>query len=90
MILEAIFSLVKVLIKFVFALLPNIPNVPVTISNTVTEYIHLICDNCTFLSFFIDVSYTKVIVEILIVLFGFRESFKFIMWVYHKLPFGSE
>lgn len=90
MILEAILSLIKVLIKFIFTLLPNLPNVPSSIVNTVSEYIKLICDNSTFLSFFIDVSYVKIIIEILIVLFGFRESYKFIMWIYHKLPFGSD
>lgn len=90
MIIAAIFTLIGVLIKFVFSLLPNIPNVPDTVSGTVTNYINLICDNSTFFSFFIDVSYTKILITILIALFGFREAYKFIMWIYHKLPIGSD
>lgn len=90
MILEAIFSLIGILIKFVFRLLPNIPNVPEQVSGTVTKYIDIVCKNSTFLSFFIDVSYVRIIITILIILFGFRQSYKFIMWIYHKLPFSSE
>lgn len=90
MILEAILSLVGVLIKFVFNLLPNLPTVPVEVSNLISEYVDLICSNCTFISFFLDVSYVKVILALLIALFGFRQAYKFTMWIYHKLPLSSE
>ncbi len=90
MILEAILTLVGGLIKIVFNLLPNLPNVPEATQNLVTEYINLICDNSTFFSFFIDINYAKTIITILIALFGFSESYKFIMWIYHKLPISSE
>lgn len=90
MILEAIFTLIKYLISFVFALLPNIPNVPTEVQSVVSEYISLITNNCSFASFFLDVSYVKILLTILIALIGFREAYKFIMWIYHKLPFSSE
>lgn len=90
MIFEAILSLIKVLIKFVFNLLPNLPNVPTAVSNVISEYINLICSNCTFISFFLDVSYVKVIIVLLIALFGFRQAYRFIMWIYHKLPISSQ
>lgn len=90
MILEALFNLIKVLIIFVFKLLPNVPNVPDSVQSVITEYINLITSNCSFASFFLDVSYTKILLTILISLIGFREAYKFIMWIYHKLPFSSE
>lgn len=90
MIISAILTLIKVLIFFVFNLLPDLPNLPSEAQNVVSQYISLITNNLTFISFFIDVGYTKIILTTVILLFGFRESYKFIMWVYHKLPFSSE
>ena len=90
MILEVILNLIKGLIKIVFNLLPNIPNVPTEVQDTVSQYINMISSNMTFVSFFLDVNYTKTILTVLIVLIGFRESYKFIMWIYHKLPVSSQ
>ena len=90
MILAAIFTLVGALIKFVFRLLPNVPNIPVESQAVVSQYINYITSNTRFVSFFLDVSYTKILLAVVIALLGFRESFKFIMWIYHKLPFSSE
>lgn len=90
MILAAILTLIKVLIFFVFNLLPNLPNLPIAVQNVVSEYISLVTDNLTFISFFIDVSYVKILLTTIVLLFGFRYSYKFIMWIYHKLPISSE
>ena len=90
MIIAAILTLIKVLIFFVFNLLPNLPNLPIEAQNVVSQYISLITSNLTFISFFIDVSYAKILLNTIVILFGFRYSYKFIMWVYHKLPFSSE
>lgn len=90
MILEAIFTLISILIRFVFSLLPDVPSLDESVTTAISSYIDLITSNLTFLSFFIDVSYFKILVIALIALIGFRYSFKFIMWIYHKLPFSSE
>ena len=90
MILQAIFLLIGFMIKFVFAILPNLPTVPEQVSNTVSQYIDLITSNLTFISFFLDVSYVKILLEILVVMIGFRYSYKFIMWIYRKLPISSD
>lgn len=90
MIIAAILTLVKGLIFIVFQLLPNLPNLPIEAQNTISEYITLITDNLSFISFFIDVDYAKILLTVAVVLWGFRESYKFIMWIYHKLPLSSE
>lgn len=90
MILEAILTLIKYLIIFVFNLLPDVPNVPEQVQSVVTQYISLITSNCSFASFFLDINYFKILLTILIVLIGFRQTYKFIMWIYHKLPISSE
>lgn len=90
MIIEAIFTLVRGLLTIVFNLLPNLPSVPDSISSVVDEYISLVCDNSTFFSFFLDVEFTKNVIVILLSLFAFRKMYKFIMWVYRKLPISSD
>lgn len=90
MIIEAIFTLIKGLITLVFSLLPDLPDVPESISSSVDTYIDLVCDNSTFFSFFLDIEFTKSIIIILLSLFAFRYMYKFIMWVYRKLPISSD
>lgn len=90
MILAAILTLIKVLIFFVFNLLPDLPNLPTEAQNVVSQYISLITNNLTFISFFIDVGFAKIILNVVVLLFGFSEAYKFIMWIYHKLPISSE
>lgn len=90
MIIAAILTLIKGLIFIVFKLLPDLPNVPETVQNTVSNYISLITDNLSFISFFVDVNYMKILLTVAVILWGFRESYKFIMWIYHKLPLSSE
>lgn len=90
MILEAIFSLVGLLIKFVFNLLPNLPNIPNEVTTVVSDYIGMITSNLRFISFFLDVNYVKTLLHIMVTMIGFRYTYRFIMWIYHKLPLSSE
>lgn len=89
MILEIILNLIKGLFIFVFGLLPDLPDVPDSIQNVVSDYFNLITENLSFISFFLDVNYTKILISILLILISFELYYKFILWIYHKIPISS-
>lgn len=90
MILEAIFSLIKILLDFVFALLPNVPNFDIALLSSLNTYIDLIFDNLGLLGFFVDINTVKVLVPLVIIAINFEHVYHFALWVIHKLPIGSD
>lgn len=83
-------TLVKVLIEFVFALLPNIPSFNVKLLDDLTTYINMIFDNLGLLGFFVDVSTIKVIIPLLIIAINFEHIYHFALWVIKKLPISTD
>lgn len=86
MILEAILNLVKILLQFVFALLPDIPNFDVELLSSLTDYINLIFDNLGLLGFFFPISTFKIIIPLLIVVINFEHIYHFALWILKKIP----
>lgn len=90
MILEAIFNLVKILLNFIFALLPDIPSLDIGLLDDLTAYINMIFNNLDLLGFFIDISTIKILVPLIIIVINFEHIYQFAMWVLKKLPISTE
>lgn len=90
MILEAIMNLVKVLLNVVFALLPDVPNLDITLLDSLTQYINMIFNNLGLLGFFVRISTIKALVPLVIIAINFEDIYHFVMWVVKKLPLSTE
>ena len=90
MIVEAILNLVMVLLKGLFALLPDSPQLPDTLINYVDTALDYIFNNTGLLNFFVSVDMIKVLVPVLVVVINFDHIYEFIMWVIKKLPLSID
>lgn len=88
MILEAILNLVRLLLQFIFALLPDIPDIEISLLEDLTSYIDLIFDNLELLPFFIDINTIQVLVPLVLIVINFEHIYHFAIWVLKKLPLG--
>lgn len=88
MILEAILNLVRLLLQFICALLPDIPDIEVSLLEDLTHYFDLIFDNLDLLPFFIDINTVQVLVPLVLIVINFEHIYHFAIWVLKKLPLG--
>lgn len=86
MILETIFNLVLTLLKTVFAILPNVPQFPATIMNSLNTVFDTIFNNLDLLGLFVRIETIKTLVPLLIIAINFEHIYHFAMWIIHKLP----
>jgi len=87
-ILEAILTVVKVLLQFIFALLPDIPNFEVGLLESLNTYIGYIFNHLELLGFFVRISTIKTLIPLVIIVVNFEHVYHFALWVIKKLPFG--
>ena len=90
MILEAIMNLIKILLDFVFALLPDIPSFDISLLSSLTRYIDMIFNNLGLLGFFIHIDTVKTLTPLIIIAINFEHIYHFAIWVLHKLPFSVD
>jgi len=90
MIFESILNLFKVFIKFVFALIPNLPNFDVSLLESLTDYINLIFDNVGLLGFFIHIDTIKILTPLVILVINFEHIYHFALWLVHKIPLSID
>lgn len=86
MILETIFNAVLKLLKTIFAILPDIPQFPETIMNSLNTVFDTIFNNLDLLGLFVRIDTIKTLVPLLIIAINFEHIYHFTMWVIHKLP----
>ncbi len=87
--IDTALTLVFSIISFVFNLLfgwVNLPDVPLSLRNTVNTYLNYIFDNLDVLSFFVRVSTLQTIFKLFISVYIFKYTFKLIMFIVHKIP----
>ena len=87
MILEYIFNIIIDFISYIFNLLPNLPDFPSNISNSINSYLDLIFNNAGLVGLFIPLSLTRILLALTISLVGFKLLYDLIMWVVRKIPF---
>ncbi len=90
MILEAILNLIKILLKGVFALLPDLPQLPEELIGYINSALDYIFNNTGLLNFFVSVDMIKVLVPLLILVINFEHIYEFTMWVIKKLPLSID
>ena len=90
MILEIILNSIKNTMFYIFWLLPDIPDIEISLLESLTQYINLIFDNLGLLPFFINISTIKALVPLIILVINFEHVYHFIMWVVKKIPVSIE
>ena len=90
MILELIMSAVLFLLKTVFSLLPNIPQLSETLTNSIDRVFGVIFDNVGLLGLFVRISTIKWLVPLVVVVYNFEHIYHFIMWVIKKIPLSID
>ncbi len=90
MIIEALLNLIMLLLKGVFALLPDLPQLPDTLIGYVNTALDYVFNNVGLLNFFISVDMIKILVPLLLLVINFEHIYDFIMWVIKKLPFSID
>lgn len=88
MIIELMLNLVLSFIDLIFSILPDVPTIPIDISNTITSYIDLIITNgIGILNIIIRPTTMQIAIIIIIFINSFEYIYSIIMWVVRKIPF---
>lgn len=86
MIIEAIINLVTNLLKFVFNLLPDIPQLPASILTSLDNVFDTIFSHLDLLGLFVRIDTIKILVPLILVVYNFEHIYHFIMWIIKKIP----
>lgn len=70
----------------IFALFPNLPSLPGSITNGIDSFLNLIFDNVGILGLFIPIATIKVVVPLILVIVNFDKIYKLVTWVLKKIP----
>jgi len=90
MILKAIFDLILGLLKLVFGFLPNIPQFPDSILNSLNTVFDTIFNNLDLLGLFVRIDTIKILVPLLIIAINFEHVYHFTMWILKKIPLSID
>lgn len=86
MIIKALIEIVFGIIKTIFALLPNLPSLPNSISNSINNVFTIIFNNMGLIGIFVRVSTIKIMVPLVIAVLSFKHIYHFVMWIIRKIP----
>lgn len=89
MIISLLLATITGLINVIFGILPDIPPIPVELSNVVNNFFDLLFDNAGLVSFFVPINVVKVALPIAIVIIEFEHIYSLILWVIKKIPMLS-
>ena len=90
MIRKIIFDAILALLKIVFGILPNLPDLPESVKNSLNTVFDTIFDNIDLLGLFIRIDTIKVLVPLLIIAINFEHIYHFTMWILKKIPLSIE
>ena len=86
MILQAVFDLVKSVIRVVFGWI-NLPDMPSAVTSVVDELFALLRGSVGMLGVFMDLSMLKILLPVLLIVINFEHVWKFTMFILRKIPF---
>ncbi len=86
MILEIFLEVVYSLIALIFAIIPDIPQIEITLLADLNSFVDLIFDNLGLLGFFVDIDTIKTLVPLLVIVLNFEHIYHFIIWCLNKIP----
>lgn len=87
MITETLFKVGIWLLNAVFNLLDVLPNMPVSLANSIDGFFSLIFDNLALLGFFFPIPTLKLILPLFLLIVNFEKVYTFVMWILRKIPF---
>lgn len=90
MILKAIFDLILFLLKTIFGILPNIPQLPDSLLSSLNTVFSTIFNNLDLLGIFVRIDTIKILVPLLIIVVNFEHIYHFTMWIVKKLPLSID
>ena len=90
MILELIMTAILSLLKGVFSLLPNIPQLSQSLTDSINRVFNVIFQNVGLLGLFVRISTIKWLVPLVIVVYNFEHIYHFVMWVIKKIPLSID
>lgn len=90
MIIEALVNLVTNLLKVVFNLLPNIPQLPDGLLSSFDNVMNTIFDNLNLLGIFVRIDTIKILVPLVIIVYNFEHIYHFAIWLIKKIPLSID
>lgn len=90
MIIEVIINLVTILLKFIFDLLPDVPDFPQSLLSSIDNVTSVVFNNLSLLGLFVRIDTIKILVPLVIIVVNFEHIYHFAMWVIKKLPISTE
>lgn len=87
MIIESLLTAGFSLINLLLNLLPTVPTMGESLSNSFWYYWNTIFNNLSLVSCFVRVSTIKLIIPLLIFVINFEHIYSFGIWVINKIPF---
>lgn len=86
MLIESLLSIINIMMNFVLNLIPNLPDLPESITSSVFGFIDLIFDNVGLLGVFAPLSVIKILVPLWLAIEAFDHTYSLIFWVVRKIP----
>lgn len=86
MLIELLLDMIQNIFTFLFGLLPNIPQVPTSITTPINTFFDFIFNNAGIIGVFVDINLIKVIVPLTILVINFNNIYKLFMWIIRKIP----
>lgn len=90
MILELIITGITAVLKLVLGILPNIPQLPDSITSSIDRVMNVIFNNVGLLGIFVRISTIKLLVPLVIIVVNFEHIYHFVMWIIKKLPLAID
>lgn len=88
MILQAVFDLVRNVIKVVFGWINlHLPAMPEAVTSVIDELFALLRGSVGMLGVFVDLSMLKILLPVLLIVINFEHVWKFTMFILRKIPF---
>lgn len=86
MILQAVFDLVRNVIKLVFGWI-NLPAMPEAVTSVIDELFALLRGSVGMMGIFLDLKMLKILLPVLLIVMNFEHVWKFTMFILRKIPF---
>lgn len=64
----------------------DLPDLPVTLSDSLNEFLDLVFTNISALGFFVRISTLSIIIPLAILIINFDKIYDLVMWVLRKIP----
>lgn len=90
MILELIITAITFVLKTILSILPNVPQLPGSITTSLNNVFNTIFNNVGLLGLFVRISTIKLLVPLVIVVVNFEHIYHFVMWIIKKLPLSID